>query len=70
MKNLIGILAIIVAQGTMSTDDSDVSQAEASLSGVSQEIQLQEEEVQIEDEVDDGYIESEEQDEANPPPSQ
>lgn len=70
MKNLIGILAIVVAQGTMSTDDSDVSQAEASLSGVSQEAQLQEEEVQIEDEVDDNYIESEEQEETNPPPSQ
>lgn len=70
MKNLIGILAIIVAQGTMSTDDSDVSQAEASLSGISQETQLQEEEVQIKDEVDDSYIESEEQEETNPPPSQ
>jgi hypothetical protein len=70
MKKLVGVIAIIVAQGTMSTDDSDVSQAEASLSGVSQEIQLQEEEVKIEEEVDDGYIDNEEQEETNPPPSQ
>lgn len=69
MKKIAGLLAVVLAQGTMSTDDSEVSQAEASLSGFTQEVQLQEEEVQIEDEVDEQY-EEQEREETNPPSSQ
>ncbi len=61
MKILTSIfIAILAQQGTMSTDDSDVSRAEASLSGVSESMEIQEEEVRIEDEVDDEYQEEEE----------
>lgn len=60
MKILTSIfIAILAQQGTMSTDDSDVSRAEASLSGVSESMEIQEEEVRIEDEVDDEYQEEE-----------
>ncbi len=71
MKTLIGILLIIlVAQGTMSTDDTDASQAEASLSGISEELEIQEEEVQIDDEVDDSYQEEETKEDTTRRPSQ
>lgn len=71
MKMLIGILTLIlVAQGTMSTDDTDASQAEASLSGTSEELEIQEEEIQIDDEVDDSYQEEEATEETTLPPSQ
>jgi len=61
MKILTSIfIAILAQQGTMSTDDSDVSRAEASLSGVSETMEMQEEEVRIEDEVDEEYQEEEE----------
>ncbi len=71
MKTLIGILSIIlVAQGTMSTDDTDVSQAEASLSGISEELEIQEEEVQIDEEVDDSYQEEETKEDTTRRPSQ
>lgn len=60
MKLLTSILmTILVAQGTMSTDDSEASRAEASLSGVSETMEMQEEEVKIEDEVDEEYQEEE-----------
>lgn len=71
MKTLIGILSLIlVAQGTMSTDDTTASQAEASLSGTSEELEIQEEEVQIDEEVDDSYQEEEATEETTLPPSQ
>lgn len=61
MKVLTSIfIAILAQQGTMSTDDSDVSRAEASLSGVSETMEMQvEEEVRIEDEIDEEYQEEE-----------
>lgn len=71
MKTLVGILSLIlVAQGTMSTDDTDASQAEASLSGTSEELEIQEEEIQIDEEVDDSYQEEEATEETTLPPSQ
>jgi ABC-type phosphate transport system auxiliary subunit len=71
MKTLIGILSLVlVAQGTMSTDDTDVSQAEASLSGTSEELEIQEEEVQIDEEVDDNFQEEKATEETTLPPSQ
>ncbi len=63
MKILTSIfIAILAQQGTMSTDDTEVSRAEASLSGVSETMEMQEEEVRIEDEVDEEYQEEEELD--------
>lgn len=60
MKNLTIILvAILAQQGTMTTDDSETSRAEASLSGVSETMEIQAEEVKIEDEVDEEYREEE-----------
>lgn len=69
MKSMIGVLAALLAEGTMSPDDSEVGRAEASLSGVTEEMTIQEEEVRIEDEVDDNYREEEvEEESTNPPP--
>lgn len=45
---LIGIIPVtIFGQGTMSTDNTEASEADASLSGTADEIDLREEEVQL-----------------------